>query len=90
MHPVDTEIDHYEIDQAETKLARDHIRANRRSWLEADPAEIAERYRTGELAMLDLIRRYGVIVDWGSGELFPTTTRQFREMLHTRMVKYWH
>ena len=50
---------------------------------------MAERYRTGELSMLDLIRRYGVIVDWGTGELLPTTTEQFREMLQRRTTQHW-
>jgi N-methylhydantoinase B len=39
--------------------------------------------------MLDLIRRYGVIVDWGSGELLARTTEQFRAMLQQRMAAYW-
>jgi N-methylhydantoinase B len=38
---------------------------------------------------MDLIRQYGVIVDWGSGELLQKTTRQFREMLKCRTVPYW-
>ena len=31
--------------------------------------------------MLDLVRQYGVIVDWGTGELLRSTTEQFRAML---------
>ena len=42
--------------------------------LEEDPDAIAERFRAGELDALDLIRRYGVIVDWGTGELLERTT----------------
>jgi N-methylhydantoinase B len=38
---------------------------------------------------MDLIRQYGVIVDWGSGELLKKTTAQFRAMLKTRTVPYW-
>ena len=38
---------------------------------------------------MDLIRQYGVIVDWGSGKLLPITTRQFRDMLKRRTVPYW-
>jgi N-methylhydantoinase B len=36
-----------------------------------------------------LIRQYGVIVDWGSGQLLEKTTRQFRDMLKRRTVPYW-
>ena len=87
---VDPEIDRYEIDHDATKRTRDWIRTRRTSWLETDPAEIAERYRSGELSMLDLVRRYGVIVDWGTGELFPVTTGQFRDMLRRRTSQHWN
>jgi N-methylhydantoinase B len=36
-----------------------------------------------------VIRRHGVILDWGTGELFPQTTRQYRAMLRRRMVPHW-
>ncbi len=39
--------------------------------------------------MHDLIRRYGVIVDWGSGTVLDDTTASFREMLHPRAVQHW-
>ncbi|WP_231609953.1 hypothetical protein, partial [Rhodococcus sp. CX] len=58
-------------------------------WLDEDPESVAVRYRNGELSMLDLVRRYGVIVDWGTGELLPTTTAQFRDLLRTRSVAHW-
>ena len=58
-------------------------------WLAEEPESIAERYRAGELDQLDLIRRYGVILDWGTGELLPRTTEQFRAMLQRRMVPHW-
>ena len=38
---------------------------------------------------MDLIRQYGVIVDWGSGKLLPITTRQFRDMLKRRTALNW-
>ncbi|GAB2651100.1 hydantoinase B/oxoprolinase family protein [Prescottella soli] len=87
---VDPEIDHFVVDDSKTRQLRASIRKSRRSWLTADPAEIAERYRNGELDMLDLIRRYGVIVDWGTGELLPTTTTQFRELLQNRAAQHWN
>ncbi len=87
---VDPEIDHFVVDESKTRQLRKSIRKSRRDWLTTDPAEIAERYRNGELDMLDLIRRYGVIVDWGTGELLPTTTTQFRELLRTRAAQHWN
>jgi N-methylhydantoinase B len=39
--------------------------------------------------MLDLVRQYGVIVDWGTGKLLPKTTAQFRAMLRRRTAPYW-
>lgn len=89
VRPIDPEIDEYELDEEATRQARENIRAHRHEWLRADPEDIARRYRAGELSMLDLIRRYGVIVDWGTGELFPSTTEQFRDMLRRRTTRHW-
>jgi len=87
--PIDPELDQYAIDPAATERARAEIRATRADLLESDPADVAARYRSGELDMLDLIRQYGVIVDWGTGELFPETTRRFRGLLRKRSVAHW-
>jgi N-methylhydantoinase A len=37
----------------------------------------------------ELIRRHGVILDWGTGELLPKTTEGFRVMLERRVVPHW-
>jgi N-methylhydantoinase B len=50
---------------------------------------VARRYRDGELDVLDLVRQYGVIVDWGSGELLPRTTAMFRDMVRRRAAAHW-
>ena len=38
---------------------------------------------------MDAIRRHGVILDWGTGELLAKTTEQFRAMLKRRAVEHW-
>ncbi|KAB1657765.1 hydantoinase B/oxoprolinase family protein [Pseudoclavibacter chungangensis] len=86
----DRELDDIVLDEDATASARDHIRAARRGWLDESPEAIAERYRSGELGMLDVIRRHGVILDWGSGELFPNSTAQYRELLERRSARHWH
>jgi N-methylhydantoinase B len=86
---IDAELAQYEVDEEETERERERIRANRHAWLEADPEEVAERYRAGELDLLDVLRQYGVILDWGTGELLPHTTKQFREMLQRRAARHW-
>jgi N-methylhydantoinase A/oxoprolinase/acetone carboxylase beta subunit len=35
------------------------------------------------------IRRHGVILDWGAGELLPKTTEGCRAMLERRVVPHW-
>ena len=72
---VDAELAEYEVDQAATAALRAEQRAARRGWLAEDAEDVARRYRDGELDVLDLVRHYGVIVDWGTGELFPTHDR---------------
>jgi N-methylhydantoinase B len=89
IEPVDPERCEYEIDHEATERARERIRENRHDWLEADPEAVAARYRDGELSELDLIRRYGVIVDRSTGELLERTTEQFREMLQRRAAAHW-
>lgn len=79
----------YEVDAEATDRERERIHAARHGWLVEDPEDVARRYREGELDMLDLVRRYGVIVDWGTGQLFPRTTETFRAMLQRRAVAHW-
>ncbi|MBC3190088.1 hydantoinase B/oxoprolinase family protein [Pseudonocardia sp. C8] len=86
---VDAEICEYEADLEATATTREHIRRHRAGWLACDPEEVAARYRAGEIDELDSIRQYGVILDWGSGELLATTTEQFRGMLLRRMAPFW-
>jgi N-methylhydantoinase B len=86
---VDAELARYEVDEEETARERDRIAADRFGWLEEEPESVAERYRAGELDVHDLVRHYGVILDWGTGELLPKTTEQFRAMLGRRMVPHW-
>lgn len=79
----------YEIDREATEAKRAHIREHREGWLEADPEAVVERFEAGELDRLDLIRRYGVILDPTTGELLDRTTEQFREMLEDRAASEW-
>jgi N-methylhydantoinase B len=71
---IDPDLCAYEIDHEATEEKRAHIRTHREEWLEADPSAIAQRYREGELKRLDLVRRYGVILDWADGDLLERTT----------------
>lgn len=89
IRPVQPELDEYEIDNAATTAERASIAGARRGWLTEDPVALAERYRAGELTIMDMIRRYGVIVDWGTGELFPKTTEEFRRTMINRAESGW-
>ena len=86
---VDADLALYEVDEAATVAERARIRAARRGWLAEDAAAVAERYRAGELDAMDTVRRYAVILDWGTGELFPQTTETFRAMINRRAVPHW-
>lgn len=87
--PVDPEIDHFELDLAATDALRAELRATRRTKLEMDPEEVAAKYASGELDQLDLVRHYGVILDWATGELLPQTTAQYREQMQRRSAAGW-
>jgi N-methylhydantoinase B len=87
---IDIDLAQYEVDGEATKAARRDIAKERRGWLAEDPVEIAERYRKGEIDNMDMVRRYAVIVDWGTGELMPKSTEQFRDTVKTRTADHWN
>ncbi|HSN36009.1 MAG TPA: hydantoinase B/oxoprolinase family protein [Arthrobacter sp.] len=87
---IDRELDEFEINHTASIELRQQIRAARPGWLSADPVVVAEKYRAGEVDMLDVIRRHGVILDWGTGELFPETTSEFRKSMEKRSSSHWH
>jgi N-methylhydantoinase B len=89
LREVSVERAEWEIDERATEQERRWIRDNRLSWLDEDPDSVAEGFRRGEVYLLDVIRRYGVILDWQTGEVLPRTTRGFRAMLKRRMVPHW-
>ena len=89
IHAIDPEIDEYELDEDATKTLREKLRSTRLDKLKEDPESVAERYNAGELDQLDLVRHYGVILDWATGELLPTTTQQYREQMTKRSSSHW-
>jgi N-methylhydantoinase B len=86
---IDADLCEYEIDYDATDEQRDYIRENREAWLREDPQAVVDQYHDDELDRLDLIRRYGVILDWAEGTLLEETTMEFREMLRQRAVSDW-
>jgi N-methylhydantoinase B len=86
---VDPEVDDFRLDAEATERERARIRAARRAWLEEDPEAVAARFRAGELDTLDLVRQYGVILDWATSQLLPETTRTYRAMLKRRSAAHW-
>ncbi|MFE2998740.1 hydantoinase B/oxoprolinase family protein [Nocardia sp. NPDC059246] len=86
---VDVDLAMYEVDVDATARERAALRAIRRSWLTTDPEDIAARYRIGELDVLDVVRRYGVILDWGTGELLARTTETYREAVSAEAARQW-
>ncbi len=86
---IDEELGEYAVDEAATTDARQEIAAQRKGWLEEDPETVAARFRDGDIDMYDVIRRYGVICDWGTGELLPNSTRDYRASMQRRSVPNW-
>ena len=86
---VDVDAAEYAVDEEATRKERARIRAARRGWAAEDPAEVARRYRAGELDRFDMVRHYAVIIDWATGELLERSTAQFREMFQRRTVAHW-
>ena len=89
LNVIDADLCEYQIDRDATRQLRAEIRAARRGWLQEDPEAVAARYRAGEIDQLDAVRRYAVVLDWGSGALCPISTAQFREMVQRRSAAHW-
>lgn len=86
---TDRELALYEVDEGATEHQRDFIRRHRRDWLQADPHEIAIRYRAGEYNAFDLVRRFGVLLRWNEGEVLEQETASFRAEMLERAAPYW-
>jgi N-methylhydantoinase B len=86
---IDKDLCEYEIDFAATERARAAMRAERKAWLDEPPETVAAKFRAGEIDAMDAVRRYAVILDWGSGELLPKSTEQFREQFRKRSLAHW-
>jgi len=86
---VDADLCEYEIDVKATEKLRAEIRAERVNWARMDPQKVAELYQSGDIDSLDAVRRYGVILEWETGELLPKTTAQFRETFERRSISHW-
>lgn len=79
----------YELDYDKTLLERQSIRENRQQWISEDPETVIAKFDKGEIDELDVLRRYGVIMDRQTNSLLPKTTVQYRNMLQKRTVAYW-
>ncbi|MCI9888587.1 hydantoinase B/oxoprolinase family protein [Micrococcales bacterium 31B] len=86
---VDAELDQFEVDVEASDALRAEIRAARVGWLAEDPHEVARKYTAGDLELMDVIRRYGVILDWGTGAVLETTTQQYRDLMQRRSAAHW-
>jgi len=86
---IDADMLEYEIDQAATEKARAYIRQNRVGWARMDPEIVSRMYQNAEIDEMDAVRRYAVILDWGTGEIMENSTRQFRESFEKRSVAHW-
>lgn len=87
--PVDPQIDHYKIDEKATWKARAYIRAHRKQWLNEPIESVYEKYLSGKIDKLDLIRRYGVILDYKTNQILKKSTEQYREAMKRRTLSYW-
>ncbi len=86
---IDVELCEYELDAPATESLRAEIRQRRVAWARTDPEGVAAKFRSNEIDALDAIRQHAVILDWGTGQLLPESTRQFRETFERRSVANW-
>lgn len=86
---VDTELDLFEIDEEATSKEKEYIHKNRKSWMETNLEEVQSLYDQGRIDRLDVIRRYGVVLDDEAGKVLENSTQQYRETLKNRTISAW-
>ena len=86
---IDRDLDQFEINLKETEETREYIRNNRKQWLEEDVDTVFEKYLKGEVDHLDLIRRYGIVIDLSTNTVLRKSTAQNREMMRKRTLAHW-
>ena len=89
INEIDRDIDAFEIDHDATMVERNTIRNHRHQWLEKDPMEVEQMYNRGEINQMDVVRRYGVIMDYQTNKALPISTKQYRESMKKRSLAYW-
>ncbi|WP_235062649.1 hydantoinase B/oxoprolinase family protein [Thalassobacillus devorans] len=86
---VDKNLDQFEIDYEATELSREFIRNNRKQWLEEEPKYVEQLFNKGEIDKLDVIRRYGVVMNYKTNKVLLESTKQFRDTMQKRSFAYW-
>jgi len=89
INEIDEEVDLFEVDENKTQQMREYIQTNREDWINKDAHEVYNMYLKGDIDKLDLIRQYGVIIDYSNNELLEKSTEQFRENYRKRTLSYW-
>lgn len=86
---IDRDLDLFEIDHEATNIEREFIRSNRKNWLEIDPIVVEKKFLNGDIDKLDVIRSFGVIIDYATNKVLLKSTEQFRESMRKRSLAYW-
>src|SRR5699024_1346941 len=86
---IDEEVDLFEVDENKTQQMSEYIQTNREDGINKDAHEVYNMYLKGDIDKLDLIRQYGVIIDYSNNELLEKSTEQFRENYRKRTLSYW-
>jgi N-methylhydantoinase B len=50
---------------------------------------VEKLFQNAEIDKLDVIRRYGVIMDYSTNKALIKSTEQFRESVRKRSMAYW-
>ena len=86
---IDGELAEYELDARRHDEERERIRESGTAGSRRTRSPSRSATGRARSTCSTSIRAYGVILDWGTGELLPRTTEGFRAMLHRRMVPHW-
>lgn len=88
---IDKDVCDFSVDAAATTVLREEQRKSRKDKYALDPLTVRQLFVEGEIDELDLVRHYGVILDFTQPDIpvLSRTTEQFRQSLRQRSLAGW-
>lgn len=91
VHCIDKDVCDFSVDLEATSALRTAQRQSRKDKFSLPPSGVRQLFLDGAIDELDLVRHYGVILDFTQEDtpVLAHTTEQFRQSLRQRSLSHW-